>query len=905
MSSHIDVLIKKIKPQFVKYKKYIQQNDWSVKETRYNEEEEIERLSAEDLKKEDILKQLKENVSNRQSKLKRKQEEFKVQNSLVEAITNRLKYFVKKTDGDHHLKKVKNFIKYSLGVIEIHSNRVDSYINHFDIADVGHIDLKSQEIEFHKDLFNNISKIEDKVSELDIKDEEAAVEGIVFYNNTKAPLSMHKVLSEIYPEINEKLKLMKIDFDREPDNKLHLYNTNPPQWNVDKHYWDQEPKILQYYVDEFKKLEDGINIDGYYMSGWMYYHINVFVTPIPQKVFNNKNKQYESKDKIMNPPLRDSEVCVFESHEEQKAKNTLFLFLAATRRLAKSTLEASKLSHGATIGKKELLAAGGSQKDLNQLAKNFKTDLQYKNPAFSVLNISNDWKDKVEMGIKTKTAKTILLSTLYIVNTDGGNASEILAGFTPDEFVFDEVMKGKFIEALEGLKPALKGTEGMIRCYGILSATGGDEALSKDGLTVLRNPDASDVLNMNWSMLERGVPEDCMTWTEDRTKPFGTFFPGQMCVDMPKKDSSLGEYIGREDSEALNSIKMKVTMWREATEQIEKQREKKKGNKVAYMKEVVYIPIKPSEIFMSGKQNPFPVEEAKAHKEYLLLTGQWDRRRTLYRDSVGKVHAIISTKDLAEWPHKGGIIDAPTLIFEDLPEIKPRFGTYAAGFDEAKQENSDTDSVWTFTVMKNKILGDPFSEKIVASIAFRPDKKDKVFDQWLMLMEAYNLEGTCFGENEDFAIKDYLDRLHLAEKYLAESLDFSQAFNIPNNLKRRFGWTPATTKKHLHGLFVDYCNESFEGEDQEGKQIIIKGVQRIDDIGLLDEIIGWSENANVDRMTSAYGAYGKIHHLQSSRLWKVKDYRQEEKQEEKPQRERPKSMYTSSSKRAGFYRKKR
>jgi hypothetical protein len=190
--------------------------------------------------------------------------------------------------------------------------------------------------------------------------------------------------------------------------------------------------------------------------------------------------------------------------------------------------------------------------------------------------------------------------------------------------------------------------------------------------------------------------------------------------------------------------------------------------------------------------------------------------------------------------------------------------------------------------MKNKVLGDPFSDKIVASISFRPDKHPDVWEKWLLLMEAYNLDRTCFGENFNYAIKDFLDRKNLSDTYLAPSLDFSASFTIPNNGKRKTGWNPSTSKKFLFDLFVDYCNEHFEEEQEDGSTKILKGVQRIDDIGLLDEIIMWSDTLNVDRITSAMGACAYGHYLRTAQYWIPKEVKKEknnvEYQQPKPQR---------------------
>ena len=868
MEQEIEELIESKNKLFLKNKKYFLENDWSGKVT-------IELEKGKTSK--DEYKAYKASIDY-------KTKEFKIQNDVVLVMLQHLKRFLKKIKGVDVSENTQNFLDDSLEIIEIHSKRVDNYVDNIDINDIPNMDVRSDELQFHNFISKEVEIIQDKINELGLRNSKIAdTSGISFRDDVKAPLSMHWVLSELYPEIKKKVEEKGIDFTTPPNNEMLIYMDNVPVWDTKLHYWEQKTETLQFYVDEFKKLRDGIRIDDVYISGWAYYHINVFKTNIPRKVWNEVSQKYVNKDQIMSPPLRDSDYMIFENRALQEKNNILFMFIAATRRAAKSTSEASMLGHAATIGMKELLCAGASDKDLGQLAKNFKVDIQNKNPAFSVINVTNDWTKKVELGIKKKDGQTIPLSTLHIINTDGGNNKEIFAGFTPDIMVLDEAMKEKFLEALEGLIPAMAGDDGTIRCFGILTGTGGTEALSADGLKCLNDPETYEILPMQWDILERGVPEHLRTWQEDRQKPFGTFIPGQCRVDMPKVESTLADYLGKPESKELQKIKIKVTDWEKANKSIEDRREKVIKDKIKHNKEIIYCPKKPSEIFMSGKINRFPVAEAKAHKQYLLETGLWDRRFELYRDpETQKIKAVSSKKELAVFPHKGGTIDAPFLIFEDLPKEKPVFGTYAGGFDDVAVENSETSSVTTFYVMKNEVIGDPFSNKIVASISFRPEKHSDVWEKWLLLMEAYNLDQTAFGENVNYGIKDFLDRRKLSEKYLAPSLNFSINFNLPNNQKRLTGWSPNTSKKFLFNLFVDYCNETFEIEQEDGTIKLLKGVQLIDDIGLLEEIIQWNENLNVDRITSAMACCSYLHYLRVSNLWRPMRYKIQDNEEEKP-----------------------
>lgn len=892
MEEQIIEIINSKNKLFLKNKKYILDNNWS----------ENSKITKKRVKKNE------EDIEGLKNSINYKKKEFKVQNTLVKGMLQHIDRFLKKIKGADISSDTQKFLDESLEIIELHTNRVDYYIDNIDVNEISNIDIRADELEFHNEIAVEVDIIIEKIKTLGLKNSRVAdTSGIVFRDDVKAPLSMHWVLSELYPDIKKKLEEKGVDIDNPPiNNEMLIYMDDVPIWDTNLHYFEQKTETLLFYASEFYKLRNGIVIDGVYISGWAYYHINVFKTNIPRKVWNDVSKKYVNKDQIMSPPLRDSDWMLFENRYRQEQSNTKFMFVAATRRAAKTTSEASMLGHAATIGLKELLCSGSSEKDLGQLAKNFKVDMQNKNPAFAVYNITNDWTKKIELGIKRKDGQTIPLSTLNVINTDGGNNKEIYAGFTGDIMVGDEQLKSPFLEALEGLLPAMVGDDGTIRCFGMLSGTGGTEALSADGLKCLNDPETYEILPMQWDILERGVPEHLRTWQEDRHKPFGTFIPGQCRVDMPKVESNLADYLGKPDAENLKKIKIKITDWEKANQVIEERREKVFKDKLKHNKEVVYCPKKPSEIFMSGKMNRFPVEEAKVHKQYLLETGLWDRRFELYRDpETQKIKAIQSKKELAVFPHKGGQVDAPFLIFEDLPKEKPAYGTYIGGFDDYAVDDSETSSVATFYVIKNEVIGDPFSNKIVASISTRPGKHSDLWEKWQLLMEAYNLDQTAFGENANYGIKDFLDKRKLSDKYLAPSLNFSASFNIPNNQKRLTGWSPQTSKKVIFDLFVDYCNETYEVEQEDGTIKLLKGVQLIDDIGLLEEIIQWNENLNVDRITGAMSCVAYAHYLRVANLWKpmrykVQDYNNEQK--EKPQTPKKLNHFKPQSRTNKYFR---
>jgi hypothetical protein len=862
MSDIINGLVKDEKKHLTKYKKYIQTNDWS--NLKWN------------------------GVGKPKQDTDVRKEEFNLHNNILNTIISRLKSVGKKSEGSHHLKVFKDYVQEIKKLLDLHKQRAEEYTLKSDIlekaTDSEFSDLRSNEIDFHRHLHQTTSKIIEDFNSLNLRiDDEKASDGIEFYDNVKAPLSMLEVLVKIYPQIQRTLDLMDIDFTSPPKNEMLVNMKNVPEWNVEKHFWEQERDTLQFYVEEFKKIKNGINIDGVYISGWAYYHINVFVTPIPHKVWNPLKNDYDSDDKIINPPLRDSDWMLFENRALQERTKTLFMFVAATRRAAKTTAEASMLGHAATIGKKELLCAGSNAKDLGQLAKNFKTDTLYKNPAFAIYNVANDWSKKIEIGIKTKTQKTIPLSTLNIINTDDGNNKEIFAGYTPDLVVIDEAMKSKFLEALEGLIPAMQGADGMIRAFGILSGTGGSEKLSEDGYKALSDPATYDILPMQWSILERGVDEKFITWKEDKKRPFGTFIPGQCRVDMPKVKGNLADYLGV-DSPSLRKIKINITDWEKSLEIIKDKRKKVEKDRLKHQKEVVYCPTKPSEIFMSGALNPFPVEELKRRREELIEKGETGKKVTLIQDSSGNITYELNNKDLASYPHPGGFVDAPVLLYEDLPTNKPPQHLYVAGFDDYKQEESDTDSVGSFHIYKVNIGMDEWCGRIVASLATRPDPQSKMHRQIYLLQQAFNAK--CFMENADDKYKQYLETKRVGEEWLYQSIDFKGDITQNATNRRKFGWTPTVQNiRFLKNLAINYTKEEITVLNEEGEEITILGAQRLNDLGLIQEMIDYRETANVDRMTSFMSCLGIEYWLYTNWLLPKPDWESRKRaQEDKPKK---------------------
>jgi len=766
------------------------------------------------------------------------------------------------------------------------------------------IEYRGQEIKFQDLVFQKKIGIQDTLDSLNI---ENSIEDVTIklHGDDKAPLIMREPLCLKSTEIRLKTERIPVDWNVSTSKEM-FKNMNPrdvPQWNESKHFFDQDPVVLSFWAEEMNKVKNGITIGGYYISGWLYFHLNFFRTPIPQADGSEPNSL---------PDLRDNEWffaenlknCVSLDYPEYYSKAML---IYGTRRFGKSVILAS-LAHWRTITKFNSSGTiiGGTSSDLNALTSKVKTSMSFIDSPLRMDVIKQDWESgETTFGIKMDASTPVVFSSLIVQNLElaSSKKTQKTAGLAPSVSIYDEIGKYPFLKPYLAALPSFKTPYGF-KCITVLAGTGGEAELSRDAMDVLGNPTAFDLLPMDWDLLENHIDPEFITWKRSN---FATFFPGQMAYEegFIKEKKKLGDYIGNSD-EGLNKIDIHVTNWKANGKYLEDKAEEAKNAKsakaalLAQQRKVQY-PLDPKHCFLSSDKNQFPHEIALEHKNYLYETGKWDRRRDLYKDSQGKIHAKISTKPLAEYPHQGGNVDAPFLIFEDIPDYKPEMYVYVAGGDFYKQENSETDSVGTIYIFKFPLFADEFGYKLVASYAARPNKLPEFYDNCLLLLEAYN--AIMLPENEDLSgFQTYLEKKHLEEKYLMPNIDFSSTLEYVKNATRKWGWTPANSKQKLINMFVNYCNESVIIKNDLGEAVEVKRVQTIDDIWLLEEIINFKPDINSDRIISCLGAIGALHYLDKNYIYpKVKRRYEQEGEKTEKKVEHKRSFYTNPKRRRGFY----
>ena len=108
-------------------------------------------------------------------------------------------------------------------------------------------------------------------------------------------------------------------------------------------------------------------------------------------------------------------------------------------------------------------------------------------------------------------------------------------------------------------------------------------------------------------------------------------------------------------------------------------------------------------------------------------------------------------------------------------------------------------------------------------------------------------------EAVDVSFKGYLDMKRKTEQLLAPSISFSNSVkNGKTKLNTTYGIYPTGGNKHyMFNLLIDWCKEEHVlGIDEEGNKIIKYGVEFIEDIDLLKEMLSYRKGGNFDRITA-------------------------------------------------------
>ena len=624
---------------------------------------------------------------------------------------------------------------------------------------------------------------------------------------------------------------------------MNYQNLQYSEWFINqKRIPDKESEEHKEFFDFHKEVcMNGCTLDGVYINPFLYWHLNFWHTEVDViDEYGRINQKYA------NPLLRDNEWLVTNeidrAHKEKKG-----LVILGIRRFAKSVLEASYIGHGATFDENsQNIIAGLNAPDIKLITDKIDKGLNFLPPEWRWQRVEDNWKNQVTLGIKTKSGTRIPFSQILIRNLDGGNNEEAIAGTKPRRLIIDEIGKGNFLRGLQAAIPGFTTPFGW-GCSPILTGTGGDMKMFMDAKSLMFDVDNFNFLTYNNA--------------KDEKRIHGLFISHKYRMEA-KEESTLGSFLHQRKASPLHEIPMLVSNEEKATEITNDilERLKKAGDRVAYLKEKMYYPQDVDDIFLNEDTNIFDIEAAKRQKYRISEQEKTGTPVILYDDGDGVKHEFTDKLPITNFPLKQtDVKDAPVVIYE-FPIENPPYGLYVAGIDPYRQGksaySSSLGSVYIYKRM-HAISGEKYQDMFVASYCARPDKKETWEEQARYLIKYYNARALC--ENDEISFIDYMINKGDAH-YLERQPQWLKEI-VPNTTVRRDYGIHRSSEKirdFLHSCLKKYTEEVVHEETNEEGEVIsqTKGMAKILDPVLLEEMIQYNESGNFDRIIAAELAIG-------------------------------------------------
>ena len=591
-----------------------------------------------------------------------------------------------------------------------------------------------------------------------------------------------------------------------------------------------------FYAFHEELCKNGCMMGDTYINPFLYWHLNAWHTEID--VIDDYGRIAQ---KYANPSLRDNEWIV-SSEIDRAQKDKKGLVILGIRRFAKSVLEASYVSHGATFDENsQNIIAGLNAADIKLITDKIDKGLNYLPEAWKWQRVEDNWKNQVTLGVKTRGGERIPFSQILIRNLDEGNNEEAIAGTKPRRLMIDEIGKGNFLRGFQAAVPGFTTPFGW-GCSPILTGTGGDMKKFMDAKSLM-----FDVGNYNFLEYNNA---------KDEKRIHGLFISHKFRMEA-KYESSLGAYLELPKKSDLYNVKMMVSDEELATKITNDnlERLKKAGDRLAYLKEKMYYPQEVDDIFLNEDSNIFDIEGAKRQKARLLANERTGTPVVLYDDGDGIKHEFTDKMPITNFPLKNtDHKDAPIVIYE-FPVENPPYGLYVAGVDPYRQGkaaySTSLGAVYIYKRM-HAITGEKYQDMFVASYCARPDKKEVWEEQARLLIKYYNARALC--ENDEVSFIDYMISKNDAH-YLEKQPEWLKEV-VPNTTVRRDYGIHRSAEKirdFLHGCLKKYTEQTLLIEKNEAGEITNekKGMVKIFDPVLLEEMIQYNEDGNFDRIIAA------------------------------------------------------
>lgn len=421
-------------------------------------------------------------------------------------------------------------------------------------------------------------------------------------------------------------------------------------------------------------------------------------------------------------------------------------------------------------------------------------------------------------------------------------------------------------EALEFIKPATKDggiVTGQILLYGSV----GDLDKCKTLKEIFYEPENHEFMSFdNW-------------WSTDgnKGKKVGYFIPDYVAFK-PFFDACGNSLINTYTLEDVERLK-KNRDWQEGIKEkydvevfcsidfikVLGEREKKKGLKLYTYYRSQHC-ITPEDAFLSKGKNKYPVELIA--KQLAKVEGDDSLKHYGRGVKLQEIDGKIRIETLHEkktpfntWPvnFKKYMEDLEGFVWlYEAPMPNTPYELYIGSTDSVDKDKPgamNSDSLFAMYIYKRSSgqLTEYVKREIVASLIGRPELIADIYLQAEYLEKLYNAKNLV--ENGNVGILNFHNNRN-TDNFLQDELQEIKGLTPNSNVKNRKGYNPTVeVKNHGDSLVIQYLKEVIDTKFDENGEIEAQvfGVERIKDVGLLREMLGYDDDTNCDRLDAFRG----------------------------------------------------
>lgn len=286
----------------------------------------------------------------------------------------------------------------------------------------------------------------------------------------------------------------------------------------------------------------------------------------------------------------------------------------------------------------------------------------------------------------------------------------------------------------------------------------------------------------------------------------------------------------------------------------------------------------PEEGFAARKDGFFQARILKSHKDRMVVSKPNITHCELYEDRDGNVRwQHVDRRPITEFPFKGAA-DADkrgAICISEFPQIEkgssePPARMYFAGIDPIQTDITTTsESLFCIYIFKNRTrvkYKDPETGEIkykyegykpVAWYLGRYDDRKQTNEQAEFLLRMYN--AYALVENNVTSFIDHMRSKNLDAKYLMPSREakriWGEDVEVDTSVNRMYGICMAPNGKlrtFILNKEKEYVGDILDVIRKQSGEVVrtIYGCERISDVGLINEMIGYEKRFNTDRLVA-------------------------------------------------------